>query len=106
MGKWTRAPLGRRVLVERAARQLFAMLLEAALMAKWLGEEAKRPVSPDASSELLSLAARIAGPASSSVPTTVRGVASEWLRAEPWSTDSLRPEWRSRLRQEMRALAE
>jgi hypothetical protein len=95
----------RKVLVDWVARRLFAMLLEAALLAKWMGEREGRSVRDTAVSDLLVLAARIAGPATPFEVATPREAAKEWLREEPWSSGDLAPEWRTRLRAAMGDLA-
>jgi hypothetical protein len=91
--------------VESAARRHFAMLLEAALIAEWAARREALPVAPNASTELLELAARIAGSATPFPSPIIRGAAQEWLREQPWTTAGYGADVQAMVRNRMTELA-
>lgn len=108
-GRHTQSPApdvtARKALVDWAARRLFAMTLEAALLAEWAATQEGRNVRENAASELLTLASRVAGGAAPFESSIVIQSAAEWLREETWTARDLPPALRDRLRNQMRILA-
>jgi hypothetical protein len=91
----------RRRLVDGAARQSFAMLLEATLLAEWCPEQ-REVVAASARERLFILAVRIAGGAAPfPAGSAVSGAAEEWLRQPPWTSRGYDKAFRVRLQEWM-----